>query len=109
MTTLEMRADPDLLVAFGPLTVNSICRPSSFVTSASPLTRRPTGVAARWRGGTDRALAGIEISPDRVESSVFHDQPLAPRGTCLMACSQKAEATNPEPDLLLQAGIAINH
>jgi hypothetical protein len=42
-----MRADPDLLGAFGCPPVNSICRPSTLVTSASPLTKRPTGVAAR--------------------------------------------------------------
>jgi hypothetical protein len=56
--------------------VNSICRPSTFVASASPVTRRPTGVAARWRnvdGRADRALAGIGISADRIESGILHD------------------------------------
>ena len=31
------------------LTLNSMCRPSTLVTSATAVTRWPTGVAARWR------------------------------------------------------------
>jgi hypothetical protein len=43
MTTL----DPISLAPSVARTANSICRPSTFVTSASAVTRRPTGVAAR--------------------------------------------------------------
>jgi len=49
MTTLECEPMPISLSPSVARTVNSICPPSSSVTSASPLTRRPTGAAARWR------------------------------------------------------------
>lgn len=49
MTTLECEPIPISLAPSVALTVNSICGPSTLVTSASPLTKRPTGVAARWR------------------------------------------------------------
>jgi len=49
MTTRECEPIPISLGPSDALTVNSICRPSTFVTSASPLTKRPTGVGARWR------------------------------------------------------------
>ena len=49
MTTLECEPAPISLAPSVARTVNSICRPSTFVTSASPLTRRPAGLAARLR------------------------------------------------------------
>src|SRR5208282_3997930 len=75
MTTLECEPTPISLAPSVARTVNSICGPSTFVTSASPVTRRPTGVAARWRtfdGCADCALARIEIGPDCIEGGVFH-------------------------------------
>src|SRR5436190_6092404 len=42
--------------------VNSIRRPSTFVTSASPVTRLPTGVAARWRTST-RVPSALSPAP----------------------------------------------
>jgi len=47
MTTLEWEPAPISLAPSVARTANSICRPSTFVTSASAVTRRPTGVAAR--------------------------------------------------------------
>ena len=47
MTTRECEPIPISLAPSVALTVKSICRPSTFATSASPLTRRPAGVAAR--------------------------------------------------------------
>src|SRR5580704_824297 len=76
MTTLECEPAPISLVPSVARTVNSICRPSTFVTSASPVTRRPTGVAARWRTLTAVPTAlssGSRYAPDRVEGGVFHD------------------------------------
>src|SRR6516164_6523020 len=75
MTTLECEPAPISLAPSVARTVNSICRPSTFVTSASPVTRRPTGVAAKWHvdGRAGCALTGIEIGPDRIERCVFHD------------------------------------
>ncbi len=47
-----MRADADLLFPSRARTANSTRRPSTLVTSASPVTIRTTGVAARWRIST---------------------------------------------------------
>src|SRR5947207_3110595 len=75
MTTLECEPAPISLVPSVARTV-SICRPSTFVTSASPVTVRPTGVAremAHVDNRADCALTRVEISPDCIEGGVFHD------------------------------------
>src|SRR5487761_2554897 len=42
--------------------VNSMRRPSTLVTSASPVTRRPAGVAATWRTST-RVPSALSLAP----------------------------------------------
>jgi hypothetical protein len=76
MTTLECEPTPISLSASVTLTVNSICRPSTlrhFGLPADQAANRGRREVAHIDGGADRALAGIEISPDRVEGGVFHD------------------------------------
>jgi hypothetical protein len=69
-----MRADPDLHGAVGcpdseldlpPVDFRHLGLPGDQVSS------RRRREMAYIDGGADRALAGIEISPDRVESGVF--------------------------------------
>jgi hypothetical protein len=76
MTTREWDPASISLAPSFARTVNSIWRPSIFITSASPVTRRPNrrrGEMAHVDRRADSTLAGIEIGSDRIEGGVLHD------------------------------------
>src|SRR5262249_21337262 len=99
-----MRADPDLFVTFGRPHCELDLPPVQFRDfGPPPLTRRPAGVAARWRTSTAVPTGSRRFARCSGWTRGLKG-PLAPKGICLMVCSHKAAKTNRDAGLPEQIG-----